>query len=196
MVIRRTKRRMKKAARSLRKGIASQSEQAWPKYDLREDLHRDVQRAHGRIDRLVDRSERLRAKYKKDANLRWLRKSEGIDLSKALEDYREAAARAAVVNRLYKIVARYRRLETCERQALKLIQQQLGGENPSRKLLTSIYDSVRAMHQYLHVKRSRDNDHRVRKRLNSVAALLAASRFDTAFIFRVPVPKPRNEKKT
>ena len=186
MVIKKTGRKVRKIRKALAPGADNAGARALPKFDLREALRRDVTSAHKRIDRLHSRGERLRANYRKDLKIRWLKLAEQTGMGAALEDYRQAAARAALINRLYNVVAKRQKLEICERHLLAFIQKNVADDHLDKKTMEASLKLCRALFRYLHVEQTREKDAAVRRAWKRLGALLKTSAAANAFLFEIP----------
>ncbi len=186
MVIKKTGRKIRKIGRALAPGSSKSDTGSVPKFDLREALRRDVTRAHKRVDRINARSEQLRAHYRKDLKIRWLTLAEQTGMGAALEDYRQAAARAALINRLYNLVAKRQKLETCERHLLAFIQKNVADHHLDKRTMEASLKLCNALFRYLHVEQTREKDAAVRRAWKKLGALLKKSSPANAFLFEIP----------
>lgn len=186
MVIKKTGRKVRKIGRALASGNSKPDTGAVPKFDLREALRRDVTRAHKRIDRIHARGEQLRAHYREDLKVRWLTLAEQTGMGAALEDYRQAAARAALINRLYNLVAKRQKLETCEHHLLAFIQKNVADHHLDKKTMEASLEFCDALFRYLHVEQTREKDAAVRRAWKRLGARLKTSSPANAFLFEIP----------
>jgi hypothetical protein len=159
-------------------------------FDLGEDLRKDVQRNHRRVDRILERAERLRAHYKEDHNVRWLESAERLRLNEALAEYRRASRRAAIVTRLLNTAQRCRRMETCDRRVADFVANHVVRKPLDRAGSQAALAVSRALYRYLFVASDRTNDQAVRAAWRKLGRAIASKRADNAFLFEIPEQRP------
>ena len=187
MVVKATRSKARKLGRVVRARLRKADPPPVPRFDLREELKRDVARLHRQISRLNERAEKHRAHYREDLNVKWLEKAESVGISNALEAYRLAATRAALINRLYNIGLKHRRLESCETQITAFLQEKISDRPLGRKAQGQGQKLARALYRYLHVDTSKANDEKVRRAWRRFGALLTAKNEELRPLFEVNI---------
>lgn len=180
----------RRKVRSVMNWGAAGHERSWPSFDLREDLRKEVQKAHRHVDQVLERADRLRAHYKEDHNVRWLESAEKLHLDEALHRYRAASRRAALLTRLFNVAQRHRRMETCERHVMAFIARHIADKPLSRPAEKAASEAARALYRYLFVATDRNNDRAFRAAWMQLGRRLASKGFDNAFLFELPEPRP------
>jgi len=169
---------------------ATGHDRSWPSFDLREDLRKEVQRAHRHVDQVLERSDRLRAHYKEDHNVRWLESAEKLHLDESLHHYRAVSRRAALLTRLFNVAQRYRRMDACERHVMAFIARHIVGTRLNRQAEKAASEAARALYRYLFVATDRKNDRAFRAAWKQIGRRLASKDFDNMFLFELPEPHP------
>ena len=186
---RRTLRPLRRPGRTATRQGGRHDRSEWPQYDLREELKRDVQSVHKSIDRIREKGDSYRARYRKDNDIRWLQRAEEGGMAAALEAYRQAAARAAIVTRLYNVAVKRKRPETSEHHVLAFIRKNVVGGELDEKSTAAAQRFARALHHYVHEETTRRTDAAVRNAWIALGRRCRKTAKDKAFLFDIPAPK-------
>ncbi len=189
---------IKKTQRKLRrafKAATTSRERGWPSYDLREDLRRETQKAHRRLDRISARVDRLRARYRASHDVRWLESAEKLELGRALAEYREAGQRAAILNRLLNLARRYRRPETLSRNVEAFVQRRIAKRRLTGTGAEATRAFAKALYRYTYVETSRASDASLRRAWRRVGRTVIPKDHPNAFLFAVP-ERPAGQPQT